>query len=129
MLCGNSVDIHGIWYEVIRALLRLKIFDFDLNHNWEVGSTLAVVLPTSTIVPTLPPYLGKSDGNLDDHWAESKLKIIDTEINVNSREAVRILVDFFEGRLARWDSDNVTLINKVKYHKCIGGIYGGHLCY
>ena len=80
-------------------MLRLRMFDFDLKQNWEVGSTSAEVLPTSTVVPTLPPCLGEDESILYDHWTESKAKIINAGININSREALRILLDSFAEKL------------------------------
>ncbi len=101
-------------------MLRLRIFDFDLKHNWEVSSASAEVLPTSTVVPTLPPCLGENDSILNDHWAESKILIINAGINVNSREAVRILVNSFAGKLGRWAFDNASLINELNTLSALG---------
>ena len=117
----NSVEFKDIWSEVNKAL-RLRIFYFNLNYNWEVGSTLAVVFPTSTVVtrPTLPPCLGQSDEVLDEHWEQSKLKLIDAGINVDSREAVCILVDFFVGKLGSWASNNATKINEFNTISALG---------
>jgi hypothetical protein len=117
----NSVDLKQNCSEVTKALI-LRIVDFDLKYNWEVGSTLAVVLPTSILVtrPTLPPCLGESDEILDDHWEQSKRKLIDAGINANSREAVCILVDFFVGKLGSWASNNATKINEFNTISALG---------
>ena len=53
------------------------------------------------MVPTLPPCLGENDSILDEHWAESKVKKKNAGINVNSGEAMRILVDSFARKLGR----------------------------
>jgi hypothetical protein len=117
----NSVGSKEIWFEITKAL-RLRIFDFDLKYNWEVGSTLAVVHPTSTVVnrPSLPPCLGESDEILNNHWEQSKIKLIDAGINVNSREAVCILVDSFAGKLGTWASEKATLINELNTISALG---------
>ncbi len=63
-----------------------------------------IVLPTSTTVtrPTFPSFLDESDEILDDYYAQSKLKIIDAGIRINSRKAVHILVDSFARKLGSW---------------------------
>ncbi len=45
--------------------------------------------------------------------AESKIQITNAGINVNSRVAVRILVNSFAGKLGKWASDNAALINEL----------------
>ena len=119
----NSIELNGIWSEVIKAL-RLRISDSDLRYNWKVGSALTVALPTSTNAvatrPTLPLCFGETDEIIDDHWVKSKTSIIDAGINVNSREAVCILVDSFAGKLGRWASDNAELINELRTVSTLG---------
>ena len=84
----NSVDLNGIRCEVIKAL-RLRIFYYDLEANQDVGSTYAVLLPTS-IVATRPPRLpclGESDDILDNNLKWTKLKLNGSGIDVNARKA------------------------------------------
>ncbi len=72
------------------------------------------------MVPTLPPCLGENDSISNDHWAESKIQIINAGIDVNSREVVRILVNSFAGKLGRWASDNAPLINELNTLSALG---------
>ncbi len=118
----NSIYFNTIWSEVIEVL-RLRIFDFDLKQNWEVGSASAEVLLTSTVVPTLPLCLGENDNILNDHWAESKIQIINAGNIVNSREAVRILANSFERKLGRWAFDNASLINELNTLSALGALW------
>jgi hypothetical protein len=117
----NSIHFKETWSEIFKTF-KLKIFDFDLMYNWEVGSILAVVLPTTTVInrPDLPPCLGESDEIFNNHWGQFKLKLIDAGINVNSREVVCILVDSFAGKLGTWASETTTLINELKSISALG---------
>ncbi len=72
------------------------------------------------MVPTRPSCLGETDSILDDHWAESKIQITNPGINVNSRAAVRILVNSFAGKLGKWASDNAALINELNTLSALG---------
>ena len=72
------------------------------------------------MVPTLPPCLGENDSILNDHWAESKIQITNPGINVNSRAAVRILVNSFAGKLGKWASDNASLVNELNTLQALG---------
>jgi hypothetical protein len=55
--------------------------------------------------------LGESNDSLDDHLTQSKIKLNDSGINVNSREVECVFVDSFARKLVCWAFNNATMIN------------------
>jgi hypothetical protein len=108
----NSLDLNNMWSEIIMAI-RLRICNYDLGNNWSVGSTPVVVPPTTKVLQiSLPHCSGESEEIVDDHWIHAKRKLKRARIDINSREAVGILVDSFARKLGSWASDNSKLINE-----------------
>jgi len=62
---------------------------------------------------SLPLRLGESDEIIADHWIHAKRKLKRARVDVNSREAVGILVDSFTRKLLSWASYNAKLINEI----------------
>jgi hypothetical protein len=117
----NSANLKNICSRIIKAL-RLRIFNFDLQYNWEVGSTYEVAHSTSTVVPRLSitSCMGKKNEVLDKHREQSKIQLNDSGININSRETVCILVDSFAEKLGNWAAQNDPLINSVNCVRTLG---------
>jgi hypothetical protein len=116
----NSLDLNNTLSEIIMAV-RLRICDNDLGNDWAIVST-HIVVPSTTDVSrlSLSLCLGGSDENIDDHWIHAKRKLKRARIDVNSREAVGILVDSFVGKLGSWASDNAKFINELNRISALG---------
>ena len=46
----------------------------------------------------------------------------DSGININSREAVCILIDSFAGKLGNWAAKNAPLINSLNFVRTLGAL-------
>jgi hypothetical protein len=73
------------------------------------------------------PYLGENDDILHDHLKRAKIKVKNSGINVNSREVVCILVDYFAGRLGKWVSGRPSHIRKLNIVGVLVGYVRGDL--
>jgi len=101
-------DSNKVWKELVK-ILRSKIFYLDLQIKGPM-STTSPLANMSRISQKLEHCSGENAKKLHNHLKQSKLKIKCFGIDLDSREAITVVVSSLTGHLGNWAADHADKI-------------------
>jgi hypothetical protein len=107
----DNDDNNSIWAETIR-IMRNKVSDesLQLPDSYNHPNTASIL---SRFLQKLELCSGENSEVLHDHLKQSKLKVKGFGIDLNSKEAVTVVVSSFTGSLGNWAADHMDEIFKL----------------